>query len=421
MIKEKLYSLSNNDYVFNLINKIYAVLIGLFSSAFITRYLGVQLKGNYAYIMQIIQITALILNLGVYQSYSYFYKKNNGKDMFEKYINIFKFQFLIYVTISGFSIFFHRSILVFLVELSIAFEIAKLEFENVMLVENIRLKIKVHMLSSALMLMFYIILFYLVRPSVVFPIVIIIIIDLVTLFIYFKKMNVTVLINKLDIKFIKNVISFGYLPMITTLLVTLNYSVDILFLKHLSNSIDLGLYATAAGIVNYIWLIPDTFKDVLFSRVARNNDLKPVVLSVKISILVVMTIIVVFAIFGKFAIAMLYGKDFIGSYFVTIILLFGAFSMTFFKIFGVVFLAEGRRYFYFFSLLVSVIVNCLLNYYMIPKYGMYGSAFASVASYTICGVSFLIYFSKIKSVSIRDLILLNRYEYKTLINVMKNN
>ena len=87
--------LMKNDYALNIFNKIYTVLIGLFSTAFMTRYLGLSLKGDYAYIIQVSGIIVLILNLGIPETYSYFYKRNHGR-VYQKYLNLYVQQTIVY-------------------------------------------------------------------------------------------------------------------------------------------------------------------------------------------------------------------------------------------------------------------------------------------------------------------------------------
>lgn len=407
-----------NDYILNLFNKIYSIVIAILSSSFITRYLGVYLKGEYSYILQVVNVLVLILNFGFYQSYSYNYRKY-GQEIFRKYICIFLFQFVIYILISIFLIIYFNNYLYTLILILVPFNVLKLQMENVMIVENIRLKIKINMFNITISMLMYGFMLFFGNRKLIYPILAIILIDLISIFIYLKKMNYIPKFKDIDISFLREILLFGYLPMLTNLLVTLNYSVDIFFLRNFGYPIELSLYSTAAGIVNYIWLIPDTFKDVLFSRVARKDSQDSVVLSVKLSLSAVIIVIFVFIIFGKLAIKILYGIEFIESYSVTIILFIGAISMIFFKIFGVVFLAEGKRWFFFISLFISVVLNVILNLLLIPLFDMLGAAIASVFSYSICGLLFLIYYSKTKNISINKIIILTFKDITYLKNLIK--
>ena len=56
---------------------------------------------------------------------------------------------------------------------------------------------------------------------------------------------------------------------------------------------------------------------------------------------------------------------------------------------GVVFMTEGKRTLFFVPLLISACTNALANLWAIPRWGMYGAAWASVLSYSLCGCLFL--------------------------------
>ena len=74
-MNHKIINAIKNDYSLSIVSKILMAVIGIVSSAFSTRYLGIQYKGDYAYISNVANIVVLVLNLGIYQSYSYNYKK----------------------------------------------------------------------------------------------------------------------------------------------------------------------------------------------------------------------------------------------------------------------------------------------------------------------------------------------------------
>ena len=77
----------NNDYSLSLINKIYSMIIGLITSIFLTRYLGVIYKGDYAYITELVAVLAVVFGLGINQSI-HFFRKNSG-GVFQKYVNFY--------------------------------------------------------------------------------------------------------------------------------------------------------------------------------------------------------------------------------------------------------------------------------------------------------------------------------------------
>lgn len=407
-----------NDYTFNLLNKLFTVVIGLVTSAFLTRYLGVVYKGEYSYIIQIVAVLTIILNMGIHQSYSFFYRKNNG-NVLEQYISIYFFQFIIHLLLTIVISIFIKNIVYIYIILLLPFSIIKQRMESTMAVENIRLKIKLNTFSVIMRMLSFISMFLFLDTSLFPPVILTIALSIITvaIYIYFSNINWRMIIR--NRAFSREVVNYSWVPMLTALLITLNYSVDIFFLKHIGTPIELGLYSTAVGIINYFWLIPDSFKEVLLSKVAREYSIKSTLLAIKISVLSVILVILGFVFLGKIAINILYGSEFLGAYNVTLILAIGAISMVFYKMIGVVLLSEGKRWVYFFSLLISVIANIISNIIMIPKYGMYGAAFSSIISYSICGISFLMYFIKNKNLKIKDVVFLNSSEINMFIKKIK--
>ncbi len=200
-------------------------------------------------------------------------------------------------------------------------------------------------------------------------------------------------------------LQFGFIPMLSGFLATINYSIDIIFLKKIGLPDELSLYSLAANIVNYVWLIPDAFKSVLFSKSAKSFDVESIELSSQISISFIALCFIGFAILGKPILNILYGSDFDNSYGPTLLLIIGAFSMSIYKILGIVLVSQGKRIAHFISLAISALVNVALNALLIPKIGMYGAGIASVCSYTICGIGLMIYFCKLYPVTPKQLIL----------------
>lgn len=396
-----------NDFCLSIFNKIMIIILGFLSSAFSTRYLGLQYKGEYSYITQVANIFVLFLNLGIYQSYSYNYRIY-GEGLYKKYADMCMLQFIVYCIIFGLLVLFSNSLTIALICVLVPFNILKIQFENIMLVENIRRKIFINIFNNVVLVIVYATLYFFFTPNLIIIIVITVIIDILTVICYLYKFKYLPKIMNIDFTFLKSVISFGFIPMITGVLSTLNYNIDIIFIKNMCTAEQLSIYSLVAGIMSYIWYIPDAFKDVLFSKVARSNNTKPIIMSSQLSLLFMGIAFVGFIFFGNIFLSIVYGTDFLPAYPVILVVFLGSISMAFFKLFGVVFLAEGRRYFYFFSLLISVVLNVILNFILIPVLNIYGAAIASVISYNVCGLTFLIYFSKVKNIKIRELIFIKK-------------
>lgn len=392
----------DNDYTLSVVTKITTAIVGIIASAFSTRYLGVQFKGDYAYVVYVANLLVLILNLGIYQSYSYNYKKI-GKGILKKYTDICFGQFVFLLLASIFLLTFLDDFLSCLIILLVPFNILKMQYENIVLIEKIRLRMLLVVFNSCLLALCYCLLYFFAVPCIVYVVLLTVAVDVITVTIYSLRLKVVPKIWEIDFGFLIQVLKFGWIPMLSALLAKINYSVDIIFLKQLGTQNELSYYALAAGVITHIWFIPDAFKDVLFSKSARKFDKESLLFSSQICTLFIFLCFLCFVFMGKFLLRIVYGADFVNSYRITLLLIAGAFSMSIFKLVGIVLISQGRRIAHFVSLAVSAVVNIILNIILIPIIGMYGAGTASVCSYTICAIILLLYFCKMYSVAPQQL------------------
>ena len=418
MIK-RIKQILKSDYSLSVISKVAIAVVGLFSSAFSTRYLGVLYKGDYAYVTQIANMIVLFLNLGIYQSYSLNYKKY-GHEILGKYINICVLQFAVLLAVMILLMVMVRDSVFCMIVLLVPFNILKLQYGNIVLIENIRLSLWINVFNSIASAVAYLCLYLWADPSILYVVGVTVVIDLITVAVYSIKLGITPRIRQVDIPFLKSVLRFGFIPMVSSVLITINYSIDIVFLKKIGLPEELSYYSLAANIVNYVWLLPDAFKSVLFSKSAKKFDKESIEFSSQVSSAFIILCLLGFAAIGKWLLNIVYGTEFRNSYGVTLILIAGAFSMSLYKLLGVVLVSQGKRMVHFISLAVSAIVNIILNALLIPQIGMYGAGIASVCSYTICGMILLIYFCKLYSIKAHRLLFLTRENVRAIFSTVSH-
>lgn len=394
----------SSDYTLSVAVKLSTAAIGIVCSAYCTRFLGVKYKGDYNYVTQIANIAVLILNMGIYQSYSYNYKKY-GPSIIQKYINICFLQFIILIFFAGVLIVTTRDMLFSMIVIVVPFNILRMQYSNIVLIEKIRLDFFMIVFNRILSTICYAVLYYFITPNIIYIIGVTVIIDIITVVSYVVSLKVVPKVWDIDLGFLKSILRFGFIPMLSGLLATINYHVDVIFLKNIGLAEELSYYSLATGLIGYVWMLPDAFKSVLFSKSGKKFDRENILFSSQFSSMFILLCFVGFAFFGKFFIRLIYGEEFIYSYGVTLLLIIGAFSMSFFKITGVVLVSQGRRIAHFVTLAVSAVVNVLLNILLIPRMGMYGAAIASVFSYTICGLILLLYFCKLYNMNVKNFVI----------------
>ena len=156
-----------NDYALSIAAKVVSFIFGFISSAFATRFLGVQYKGDYSYITSTASIIVLILNMGIYQSYSVNYKKY-GKSILPKYLNIIFLQFFILFFAMIVMVCLTKDLILSLIAVLVPFNILKLQYGNIVLIEKIKLSIIMSMVNSVLNAIVYLFLYLFASPSLVY-------------------------------------------------------------------------------------------------------------------------------------------------------------------------------------------------------------------------------------------------------------
>lgn len=407
-----------NEYFFTFINKISTIVLGLLTTAFINRYAGAALKGEYVVLLNILNIVSVVANLGMYQAYPY-YKRKGEADTLKRFVNIFYYQFILYSIVFLIVALLSKSNLTTLIFFMLPFAVLTNQINFIMMVENINYKNSINIIVT--FIKFIVAVFtYVFLPKMLIVLVLnLLLYDVLIIVFYLIKLKVGLSLKYISVKFTIAIIKFGFIAMITSLLVNLNYKLDVLMLNNYVSSSLVGIYSVGVTLAEFGWLIPDTFKEVLFYKTAKSDSIQSIIYCLKISFYSIIAAIVLVVSIGKIFIKIMYGNEFLNSYLVTVILFLGIPAMAWFKIISTLYLAQGKRYFYLLTLLASVIANALANLILIPKFSIYGAAMASVISYTVCGGVFLVDFCSEYKINIIEIFKITKKNVTDLKKMIK--
>ena len=407
-----------NEYFFTFINKISTIVLGLLTTAFINRYAGAALKGEYVVLLNILNIVSVVANLGMYQAYPY-YKRKGEADTLKRFVNIFYYQFILYSIVFLIVALLSKSNLTTLIFFMLPFAVLTNQINFIMMVENINYKNSINIIVT--FIKFIVAVFtYVFLPKMLIVLVLnLLLYDVLIIVFYLIKLKVGFSLKYISVKFTIAIIKFRFIAMITSLLVNLNYKLDVLMLNNYVSSSLVGIYSVGVTLAEFGWLIPDTFKEVLFSKTAKSDSIQSIIYCLKISFYSIIAAIVLVVSIGKIFIKIMYGNEFLNSYLVTVILFLGIPAMAWFKIISTLYLAQGKRYFYLLTLLASVIANALANLILIPKFSIYGAAMASVISYTVCGGVFLVDFCSEYKINIIEIFKITKKNVTDLKKMIK--
>lgn len=397
-----------------------AVFIGLVASSYSNRFLGAELKGQLGSISSLLSVVAVTANLGLYQPFPY-YKRQNGPAVLDCFLRIFALQFFFYTAIGIFGTLVLSDFRLTAVCLLAPIQVLANQLSFMIMVEDVKFKNIIFFTARITNTLITILAFYTMKRTILVSLALIVVGDVITIVMALARMKKLPNPLRADLNFAWRILPFGLVSMLTTLMLTLNYRVDTLMMDYLFHvhHREIGYYTLGVSLSEYGWLIPDAFREVLFSRTAKDDAIHEVAMSIKVNLWLTLFMILGIVFFGRAAIYILAGKEFLPAYPVTLLLMLGIIPMGWFKIVGTLMLAQGKKGLYLGMLSVSVVVNIVCNLLTIPIWGKMGAASASVASYAAAGILFLAYFLRKYSISLRTVFLFNQDERIALAVRMK--
>ena len=406
---------TDNDYVYTIFTKIMAVVIGLIASSYSNRFLGPELKGELGQISSMISIVAVTANFGLYQPYPY-YKRQGEPDVLDKFLRIFLLQFIVYTVIGIVGATVLDSFALTAVCLIAPIQVLANQLSFMIMVEDVKFKNKIFFTARITNTLITILAFYTMNRTILVSLALVVVGDLITVIMALRRMKRMPNPLKADLRFAAKIVPFGIVSMITTLMVTLNYRIDTLMMGYMFGipDVEIGYYTLGVSLSEYGWLIPDAFREVLFSRTAKDDAVGEVTMSMKVNLYLTMMMILGILLLGKPVIWLLAGAEYLPAYPVTVLLIAGIIPMSYFKIIGTLLLAQGKKYTYLGMLTLSVVANIICNMFTIPLWCKMGAAAASVVSYTVAGGCFLAYYLHSYDIPVRDVFLFKPEEIARL-------
>ena len=379
----------SKKYWIAIICKMCFIFTTFMATIFINRGLGVRTKGEYAYIINLVEMLYVIFSLGIGQTYSTF-KRSTGESTRAGFIALGLIHGAIIIICGGIYVYISNVKYGWPIIILTALAVIKIIISMIAVIEE---SIRRNIIQSGINVIYLIalaILYFTHKCSLTTVLICYGLNDIVRIILLMKVYGMRPSLKGLSKKTIASIYRMGIITMLVMLLITINYSVDTIMLKNISSTYYVGLYSVGVTFSNMFLLIPDAFKEVLFGDSTKKDFAKGAAIdSIKISLIASIVILIGFTILGKWAIRIFYGSDFLPSYTITLILFIGSFSMIFFKILQPIYISHGCQTRAAVFLLCSAVANIIINFICIPRYNAIGAAIASAVSYTVCGCLFL--------------------------------
>ena len=410
----------NNPYTLSVIAKICGVLVGFIFTVFQSRYLGAEIKGQVAKVNSIVAITAIVFGFGIYHAYPYF-KRNTEVDIMPIFMKLALIMLGFYGLISvGTVVVLDLSpkwIAVMIITPLLAYD-QIVSYITLIEVPNKRSLTDIAVVFSELALL--IILWIFAPPSFAIGVIVIAFKDVVKAMFFTAWWRKRIFVPSESLKiWAPRLIKFGFFPMLSLLMTTLNYRVDVIMLDGKVTDAAIGIYSVGVLLAERIWMVPDAMQGVMVSKLTKGKDAHETAFVLRVCNAVCLIVVLGLILLGEPFMDFVFGAEYHGAYEVTLILLAGVFSMIYYKVISAYNIAMGKQFVTFILLTIGVVSNVIANLFLIPPYGIYGAGWASVISYAVCAVLFITYFCKETGIPFKEMIFINKEDYAKIKRKLK--
>ncbi len=191
----------------------------------------------------------------------------------------------------------------------------------------------------------------------------------------------------------KKIVKDSWPLMLSGLVISVYMKIDQVMIKNMMTSADVGYYAAAVKLSEAWYFIPMTISASLFpaiinaKSVGRDFYLNRLQKLYDLLAAIAIGIAIPFTIFSDFIIKIVFGSSFMPASSVLTIYIWAGVG-TFLGVASSQYLiSENLTKLSFYRTLIGMIINVLLNIFLIPRYGINGAAFATLVSYTLATFS----------------------------------
>jgi O-antigen/teichoic acid export membrane protein len=208
----------------------------------------------------------------------------------------------------------------------------------------------------------------------------------------------------------------GYLSIVADIMVR---KVDVLLISHMLGAQSLGLYAVSVSVAEMLLLFSSSVSQAFLPiRLGlQSKDAKIVTPIVIRHVLFVMLLICLgVAVGGKLIIQLMFGKAFLPAYSSVLWLLPGILALSIYSFLKFDMYSYNLPGFVSWSSVAALLSNLLLNYILIPRYGINGAAISSSIAYGLSTTILLIKFLQLSKISYKEVLFINKAEIFKMLN-----
>lgn len=172
---------------------------------------------------------------------------------------------------------------------------------------------------------------------------------------------------------------------------------DQVMLKHMLGNESVGIYAVAAKLSEFWYFIPSIICASLFPAIMNAKKISKELFENRLKKLYSLVFWISFGVatlvtvFGYHIILIIFGNQYLGALTVLRIYVWAGIGVSVGYVIYYYLLAENLTKINAFSMVVGAVTNVVLNFLLIPRFGISGAAFASLISYTAITIVSLLF------------------------------
>ena len=275
-------SLFKNQYVFSIISKFGIVVLGFLFTVVQARYLGAEIKGQITFVTSITSITSIVLGFGIHQAYPY-YKKKTSLNLLPIFLKISLIQLGMYIVLAIVLAIIMKEAKLIAIVLTTPVMVYNRIVSYITMVEEPNKKNSIEIIVNAAELLLVVVLWIMMPASFLIGVIIIAFKDCAMAITYTLRWHRELLNNDQSIlDWYLKLAKFGFFPMLALLMTTLNYRVDVIMLEGKVSDASIGIYSIGVMLAERVWLIPDSMKEVMVSKITKGKGAEEVPFVIRI-------------------------------------------------------------------------------------------------------------------------------------------
>ena len=418
------------------ISKLITMAIALVNAMLLSRFRTLEEYGTYSQLLLIINLATTFFMLGLPNSINYFLAREDTKEGKQKFLSVYYSLSTILSILTGLILVLSAPILiryfdnpllknyVYFLAIFPWTKIIMSSIEHVLIIYNKAKYIMVYKISNSIAVVAIIIFVQFLKMAFPLYIMLYLIVEsifAVVVYILVKKLSQRLYFS-LDRKLIGSILKFSIPIGLASMVGRLSIELDKLVIGRFFTTEELAIYTNAARELP-VAIISSALTAVLMPHLVRllkeNKNKSAVELwGYSITLSYIFISLVSFGVFtyATDVMTLLYSSKYIsGSNVFRIYTLVLLLRVTYF---GMILNSKGKTKFIFYSSLLSLILNLVLNYIFYKLFGFIGPAIATLLSIAIVQFAQLIATSKIVNITIKSIFPWKELAKITLINVV---